>query len=234
MAISRRRLLADGAIVLGFGRYAGGDDFAPVVLEFADVELDPGQPLVAGANTSGFNMCHLQVLDEHGKEIVWRSKEWATEPNRSNSAATEKLGGGGEKKHIVQGIMRPTRAGTPSMALAIHQGSDLDKTQMELLAEQARFVADPAQRPDGGHFEVRLFLDSTVKVQIWKGSTAGGAPLYQAQFHNVQAGSNRVPWDLKIKGGGMAAPGRYVALLTCTPNQSGRSPTFLGSSFGVA
>ena len=78
------------------------------------------------------------------------------------------------------------------MAFSIHQGSDLDKTQMELLAEQARFVADPAQRPDGGHFEVRLFLDSTVKVQIWKGSTAGGAPLYQAQFHNVQAGSNRV------------------------------------------
>jgi hypothetical protein len=233
MTISRRTLLADGALLLGLGRYARGDDFAPVVLEFADVELDPGLPLVAGANTSGFNMCHLQVLDEHGKEIVWRSKEWETKPNVSNSAATEKLGGGSDKKHIVQGLMRPTRAGTPSMALAIHQGSDLDKTQMELLAEQARFVADPAQRPDGGHFEVRLFLDSTVKVQIWKGSTAGGTPLYQAQFHNVQAGSNRVPWDLKIKGGGMAAPGRYIALLTCTPNQAGRSPTFLGSSFGV-
>jgi hypothetical protein len=105
---------------------------------------------------------------------------------------------------------------------------------MESLAEQARFVAEPAQRPEGGHFEVRLFLDSTVKVQVWKGSTAGGSPLYQAQFHNVQAGSNRVPWDLKIKGGGVAAPGRYIALLTCTPNQAGRTPTFLGSSFGVA
>ncbi len=243
MAISRRRLVADGAVLLGFGRYARGlglgryargDDFPPVVLEFADVELDPGLPLVAGANTSGFNMCHLQVLDGQGKKIVWQSKEWATEPNRSNSAATEKLGGGGEKNHIVQGFMRPMRAGTPSMAFSIHQGSDLDKTQMELLAEQARFVADPAQRPNGGHFEVHLFLDSTVKVQIWKGNTASGVPLYQNQLHNVQAGSNRVPWDLKIKGGGMAAPGRYVALLTCTPNQAGRTPTFLGSSFGVA
>jgi len=234
MAISRRRLLADGALLLGLGRYARGDDFAPVVLEFADVELDPDLPLVAGANTSGFNMCHLQVLDGQGKKIVWQSKEWATEPNRSNSAATEKLGGGGDKGHIVQGIMRPTRAGTPSMALAMHQGSDLNQTQIELLAEKARFVTDPAQRPDGGHFEVHLFFDSTVKVQIWKGSTASGTPLYQNQLHNVQAGSNRVPWDLKIRGGGMAAPGRYVALLTCTPNQAGRMPTIMGSSFGVA
>jgi hypothetical protein len=233
MEISRRRLLVDGALVLGLGRYARGDDFPPVVLEFPDVELDPDLPLVAGANTSGFNMCHLQVLDGQGKKIVWQSKEWATEPNRSNSAATEKLGGG-DKSHIVQGVMRPTRAGTPSMAFSIHQGSDLDKTQMEMLAEQARFVADPAQRPDGGHFEVHLFHDSTVKVQIWKGTTASGVPLCQDQLHNVQAGRNRVPWDLKIKGGGMAAPGRYVALLTCTPNQAGRTPTFLGSSFGVA
>ena len=119
MVMSRRRLLADGAVLLGvgryarglgLGRYARGDDFPPVVLEFADVELDPDLPLVAGANTSGFNMCHLQVLDGQGKKIVWQSKEWATEPNRSNSAATEKLGGGGDKGHIVQGVMRPTRA----------------------------------------------------------------------------------------------------------------------------
>jgi hypothetical protein len=226
-------LLVDGTIFLGLGRYAQSEGFAPVELEFPDVELDANLPLVAGANTSGFNTCHLQVLDGQGKKIVWQSKEWGTEPNRSNSAATEKLGGGGEKKHVVQAVMRPTRHGTPSMALAIHQGSDLDKTQMEMLAEKALFVSDPAPRPEGGHFEVHLFLDSTVKIQVWSGTVARGTPVFQAQFHNVQAGNNRVPWDLKIKGG-VAMPGRYVAMLTCTPNQAGRAPTFLGSSFGVA
>jgi hypothetical protein len=232
MAISRRRLLRDGAIFLGLGRYALSEEFEPVELEFPDVELDAKLPLVAGANTSGYNMCHLQVLDAKGKKVVWQSKEWGTEPNRSNSAATEKLGGGGDKKHVAQGVMRPTRAGTPSMALAIHQGTDLDKTQMELLAEKARFVSDPAPRPEGGHFEVHLYLDSTVKVQIWSGTVAKGMPVVQAEFHNIQAGSNRVPWNLKVKDG-LAPPGRYVALLTCTPNEAGRTPTFLGSSFGV-
>jgi hypothetical protein len=234
MMISRRRLLIDGAIFLGAGRYAWSDDFAPVMLEFPDVELDSNLPLVAGANTSGYNTCHLQVLDGDGKNIVWQSKEWPTEPNRSNSAASARLGGGGAKKHVVQAVMRPTRAGTPSMALAIHQGTDLDKTQMELLAEKARFVADPARSPEGGHFEVNLYLDSTVTVQIWSGTIARGATVFQGQFHNVQAGGNRVPWDLKTRGGRLVAPGRYVAMLTCTPNQAGRAPTFLGSSFGVA
>src|SRR5580704_2868476 len=68
MAISRRALLLDGAIFLGVGRFARGDvvaseDFAPVELEFPDLELDGNQPLVVGANTSGYNMCHVQVLD---------------------------------------------------------------------------------------------------------------------------------------------------------------------------
>jgi hypothetical protein len=234
MVMSRRTLLMDGMIFLGLGRFGWSQEFPPVELEFPDVELNSELPLVAGANTSGFNTCHLQVLDGQGKKILWKSNEWSTEPNRSNSASTEKLGGSGEKNHIVQALMRPTRAGTPSMALALHQGSDLDKTQMELLAEKARFIADPAQPPNGGHFQVHLYSASTVKVQIWKGSTASGVPVYQDQLHNVQAGDNRVPWDLKTKGGGFATSGRYIALLTCTPNQADRTPTFLGSSFGVA
>jgi hypothetical protein len=244
MAISRRTLLADGAVILGAGRYAWSsdlrfselwsDDFPPVELDFPDVELDPELPLVVGANTSGYNTCHVQVLDPQWKKILWQSKEWATEPNKSNSAGTTRLGGSPEKKHTVQAVMRPTRAGTPSMAVAIHQGSDLDKSQIEMLAEKARFVTDPAQYPEGGHFEVNLYLDSTVKVQIWTGTIAKGTPVLENQFHNVQAGRNRVPWDLKIRGGKVAPSGRYVAVLTCTPNQSGKLPTFLGSSFGVA
>ena len=246
MAISRRTLLLDGVGLLGTlgaGRFAwGGDlltdlteDFAPVLLELPDLELDGNQPLVVGANTSGYNMCHVQVLDGDGKKVVWQSKEWATEPNRSNSASTGKLGGsGGVQKHIVQGVMRPTRAGTPSMAVAIHQGMDLDTLQMEKLAEKARFVTDPAVYPEGGHFEVNLYLDSSVKVQIWGGAIAKGTPILEQEYHNVQAGLNRVPWGLTIKGGKVVPPGRYVALLTCTPNQSGKTRTFLGSSFGVA
>lgn len=244
MTISRRTVLMDGVGLLGSlgaGRFAWSgdflaDDFAPVLLEFPGVELDGNEALVVGANTSGYNKCHVQVLDGDGKKIVWQSGEWSTEPNKSNSAATEKLGGsGGTKKHIVQGLMRPTRAGTPSMAVALHQGTDLDKSQIELLAEKARFVTDPAVYPEGGHFEVKLYLDSTVKVQIWSGVTAKGTPVLESEYHNVQAGLNRVPWGLKIQGGNkVAPPGRYVALLTCTPNQTGKMPTFLGSSFGVA
>jgi hypothetical protein len=240
MAITRRTLLIDGTIFLTAGRLASAsrlsaEEFPPVQLAFPNVELDADKPLVVGANTSGYNTCHVQVLDSKGKKIVWQSKEWATEPNRSNSAATEKLGGSrSDEKYFVQAIMRPTRPGTPSMAVALHQGTDLTKTQMEQLAEKARFVRDPAQYPEGGHFELNLYLDSTVTVQIWTGTLATGRPVLENQFHNVQAGSNRVPWDLKLKGGKVAPSGRYIALLTCTPNQTGRAPTFLGSSFGVA
>jgi hypothetical protein len=104
---------------------------------------------------------------------------------------------------------------------------------MEMLAEKAGFVSDPAMYPNGGHFEVNLYLDSTVAVQIWSGTAAKGIPVLENEFHNVQAGRNRVPWDLKIRGGKIALPGRYVALLTCTPNETDKMPTFLGSSFGV-
>ena len=38
--ISRRTLLIDGAISVGFGRYAWSEEFAPVELEFPGVELD--------------------------------------------------------------------------------------------------------------------------------------------------------------------------------------------------
>jgi hypothetical protein len=229
--ISRRRLLIDGAISVGLGRYAWSEEFAPVELEFPGVELDAELPLVAGANTSGYTTCQVQVLQTDGK-MVWQSKEWGTEPNKSNSAATPRLGGSGEKKHVVRAVMRPTRSTVPSMSVAVHQGTDVDKTQIEMLAEQARFVTDPAQRPTGGHFAITLYFDSTVTLQIWSGNSARGTPVFQAQSHNVQAGGNRVPWDLHTKSG-YAAPGRYVALLTCSPNQEGRAATFLGSSFGV-
>jgi hypothetical protein len=232
MVKSRRTFLLDGMIFLGVGRYGWSQEFPPVELEFRDVELDPKLPLVAAANTSGFTTCQLQVRQNDGK-ILWQSKEWSTEPNVSNSASTKRLGGDSGKGRVVRAVMRPTRAHTPSMAIAIHQGDELNKTQIESLAEKARFVADPAQRPNGGHFEVHLYYDSTVKVRIWRGTVASGPPVYQNQLQNVQAGDNRVPWDLQMKGGSQAAPGRYVAILDCKPNQADRVGTLLCSSFGV-
>ena len=93
----------------------------PVELEFPDVELDANLPLVAGANTVGLqHVPCCRFWTAKGKKVVWQSKEWATEPNRSNSAATEKLGGGGGRRSMsVQGVMRPTRPGTPE-----HGGCD--------------------------------------------------------------------------------------------------------------
>jgi hypothetical protein len=128
---------------------------------------------------------------------------------------------------------------TPGVAVAIHQGVDLDMTQIEKLAEMVRFVVDPAHLPKGptkdpvgGHFVVNLYRESTVKVQIWSGNYVRGAPVYQTQSRNVATGSNPVPWDLRtVKG--MASPGRYIAILTCTPNEKGRAATLLASSFGV-
>lgn len=238
MVISRRTLLTDGAIFLGLGRYAWSEEFPPVELEFPDVELHSDLPLVAGANTSGYTTCQVQVLDGQGKTILWQSKEWGTEPNKSNSASTIQLGGNNEMNHVVRAIMRPTRAVTPSMAVAIHQGTDVDKTQIEMLAERARFVADPAQRPKGGGFEVILYRVSTVKVQIWSGTAARGTPVYERQSPNVVPRPDPnpaipVPWDLRTTRGNLALPGRYVALLTCTPNEPGRAATFFCSSFGV-
>ena len=130
------------------------------------------------------------------------------EANKSNSAATPRLGQW-RKKHVVRAVMHPTRSTVPSMAVAVHQGGDVDKTQIEMLAEQARFVTDPAQRPTGGHFAITLYFDSTVTLQIWSGNVARGTPVFQAQSHNVQAGGNRVPWDLHTKSG-YAAPGSML------------------------
>ena len=66
------------------------------------------------------------------------------------------------------------------MAVAIHQGTDLDKTQMELLAEKARFVSDPAQSSrKADTLRCNLYLDSTVKVQIWSGTVAKGTPVLE-------------------------------------------------------
>ena len=160
---------------LGLGRYARGEDFPPVVLEFPDVELDQNLPLVAGANTSGFNTCHLQVLDGQGRRLCGSRRSGGRSRTVRTRQRQRSWAEAARRDISFRRVMRPTRAGTPSMALAIHQGSDLDKTQMEMLAEKARFVSDPAQRPDGGHFEVRLFLDSTVKVQIWSGSCGRGS-----------------------------------------------------------
>jgi hypothetical protein len=238
MAITRRRVMVEGAIFLGMGRYLFGEP-SPIELAFPNLELDPELPLLVGANTSGYNKCQIEVFSSE-KQTVWRSAEWSTEPNRSNSASTARLGGQGTKNHTVRAVLRPTRDVTPGVAIAVHQGTDLDKTQIEKLAEEVRFVADPAhlpngpaQGPIGGHFQVMLYRDSSVKVQIWSGNYARGMPLYQKQSHNVAAGSNPVPWDLHTTGGFWASPGRYIALLTCTPNEKGRAATYLGSSFGV-
>jgi hypothetical protein len=238
MTISRRRMLVDGTIFLGLGRYALSEEFSPIELAFPS-ELDPELPLAVGVNTSGYNSCQVEVFSSE-KQSVWKTPVWGTEPNRSNFASTARLGGGGAMGHSVRAILRPTRQATPGVAMAIYQGTDLDKTQIEKLAEKVRFVADPAhlptgpaQGPVGGHFEVVLYRDSTVKVQIWSGNYARGSPVYQMQSHNVAVGPNPVPWDLKTTHGGWASPGRYIAVLTCTPNEKGRAATFLCSSFGV-
>ena len=231
-------MLVDGTILLGLGRYALSEEFAPIELAFTN-ELDSELPLAVGVNTSGYNSCQVEVFSSE-KQSVWKSPVWGTEPNRSNFASIARLGGGGAKGHSVRAIVRPTRKVIPGVAMAIYQGTDLDEKQIEMLAEKVRFVVDPAhlptgavQGPVGGHFEVVLYRDSTVKVQIWSGNYARSSPVYQMQSHNVAAGPNPVPWDLKTTGGVLASPGRYIAVLTCTPNEKGRAATFLCSSFGV-
>ena len=186
-------MLVDGTILLGLGRYALSEEFAPIELAFTN-ELDSELPLAVGVNTSGYNSCQVEVFSSE-KQSVWKSPVWGTEPNRSNFASIARLGGGGAKGHSVRAIVRPTRKVIPGVAMAIYQGTDLDEKQIEMLAEKVRFVVNPAhlptgavQGPVGGHFEVVLYRDSTVKVQIWSGNYARSSPVYQMQSHNVAAG----------------------------------------------
>lgn len=229
--ISRRRLLIDTSALALTGGIALCQFEPAFKLDFGDVELESNLPVKVAIDTSGYTSCQVRIQGRDGN-IVLRSKEWGTEPNRPESVQSKPVERTGPYRVLAE--MRPTAPRKPSMALALHQDPGVDLKRLERMADKVRFLRDPAPRPAGGRFEVDVLAESAVLVRIWQGEARGVSPLYEKRFDDVGPGLNPVPWDLRTSRGSIAPPGRYLANVICTPKDKQRKPTNMFSSFAVA
>ncbi len=228
--MTRRQLLIAGPAAAAAAGILAGQEAPPFKIDFGYIDLSAEFPLRVAADTSGYTYCRVGVYAQDGSAVA-QSKEWATEPNRPNSleAPPPKKKG----PYLVMAELRPTASRKPSMSAAVSQDPGIDLKLLETIADRVRFVTDPATRPAGGHFVLDMPLVSRVQVQIFRGEARTGTAVYEAQFDNAGPGPTPVPWDLHIKGGGFAPPGRYLACLVCTPLDPKRKGTKLFSTFGV-
>lgn len=255
MLISRRTFLAGGALAVWTAPRAMGQDVAPpFTLEVPDVALSPGAPTFVAVNTSGYTSCEVALVDPFGR-VRSTSRKWSTEPDVSNGQAIDSLATAGDPKslvgHVARVTMQPTRATTPSMAMAVTQvalaspegrgaiqrvrttaGAAPDVLEeTKQMARLARFVNDPAS-PPGGQFLAVLTTDSSIQLKIWKGESGRGAPVYQEEFKHLPRGTHPIRWDLTTTRG-PASSGRYLGVLVCTPTDARLKPTNLAAYFAV-
>lgn len=254
MLLSRRAFLAGSVAAAWSGsRSAGQGVAAPFTIDVTDVALARGVPTFVAVNTSGYTSCEVSLLDPSGR-VRSTSRKWSTEPDVSNGQAIGPLVTAGEARvpiaHTVRIAMQPTRAATPSMAMALMQVDPAVPLERGIvqqartspaapdpledakrMARLARFVDDPAT-PPGGRFLAALTTDSSIQLRIWQGEAVRGAPIHQAQFKHLPAGTHEVPWNLATRTG-PAPTGRYLGVLLCVPVDPRLRPTTLAAYFAV-
>jgi hypothetical protein len=231
MLISRRDFLVSAAAASVSVCSPAQQQAAPFTLEFPQTELDPTLPTFAAANTSGYTYCQVLVLGMDG-QVTAKSQNWATEPGVSVGGQMERLKDGRRDKYRMLMKMQPTSSRKPSVAAVVTQQKSADLTRLKQMSQLVRFKDDPG-KPPGGRFEVDIYTESSVYVQIWNGESAQGATIFEKAIGHVEPGLNKIAWNLRTSAGNDARPGHYFASLVCTPYNRALLPIYVGSYFAV-
>jgi hypothetical protein len=234
----------------------------PFTLWFPPATLDLSRPYGFAVVASAACRCDVDLVDKDKQSLLSNPNtrpKWDLEPKRAQSKLIEAPRSESSLEKATAGVflqIRPYTARRPHFAGVVQTGGDSvsleevkpqlaafvrdppgdqqsDKQRLEQTAERLPFVADPAPRPQEGHFTVALRSESKLQLKIWPGENQRGGPIYDHVFLNLPAGTNPVPWDLRNRRGSIVDAGEYLATLVATPTVTGRSDTLYFASFQV-
>jgi hypothetical protein len=234
MPMSRRDFVVSAAAAGVCWQGLAQEQAAAFTLSLPETEFDPTLPLMSAVTASTGMRCQMLVMSGDEKEAV-RSKEWVVKG--AGDSVTAKMQWAKDTKPGKFGVqmkMQPDGAKRPSVAVVLTQEKTADASRLRQMSLAVPFKDDPA-KPPGGHFELDLSTDSAIRLQIWKGESAKGAPIFAKMFGHVGlgAGTRIIGWNLKTTQGLDVLKGRYFASLVCTPYDKTFLPTYFGAYFAV-
>ncbi len=234
MTISRRRFVVGAAAAGVCWPGLTQEHAAAFTLSLPETEFDPALPIMSAVTASAGTRCQMLVMSGDQQEAV-RSKEWVVKG--AGDSVTAKMQWAKDTKPGKFGVqmkMQPDGAKRPSVAVVLTQEKTADANRLRQMSLVAPFKDDPA-KPPGGHFELDLSTDSAIRLQVWKGESAKGTPIFAKMFGHVGlgAGTRIIGWNLQTNTGVNVLPGRYFASLVCTPYDKEFLPTYFGAYFAV-
>jgi hypothetical protein len=229
MPTSRRNFLIAGVGIVGSEIILRAQSSEPYSLGFDDVPITAGQSITISVTASAPADITVHIESRDGQKLSTPTISIREPGQVSSPKSPTELPAPGARVNI---DVKPLVKSSPSVAVAF--GQNMNVKELEMFTRKVPFKADPAKRPTPGAFTINLTLESMVETRIWRGTRTNGAPLVSKTDNHHYPPEDRIPWDLKSSGK-LVTPGKYIALLTCTPilRQPANVKTVVYSCFTV-